>query len=112
MRTIALEYHRPEILLSFGYVPKIESRVNLIQWLIQDPGNPLVDAEQRFVTELAEASFKKKRQALLDLYMRIVDGVRECGFAPGVHFETPYGFAKPALEVFAEMLEYWAPEID
>src|ERR1700739_221026 len=31
--------HRPEILLSFGFVPKVESRIGLINWLIQDPGN-------------------------------------------------------------------------
>jgi hypothetical protein len=30
--------HRPEILLSFGFVPKLEARVGLINWLIQDPG--------------------------------------------------------------------------
>ncbi len=105
-------HHRPEILLSFGYVPKVESRVNLIRWLIQDPGNPLVDAEQRFVAQLAVETFAQKKRALLDHYKRVVDGVPEAGFAPGVHFETPYGFAKPAFEVFAEMLEYWAPEID
>lgn len=32
--------HRPEILLSFGFVPKMESRVGLINWLIQDPATP------------------------------------------------------------------------
>ncbi|MGW9181644.1 mycobacterial-type methylenetetrahydrofolate reductase, partial [Agromyces sp. NPDC055658] len=31
--------HRPEILLSFGFVPKMETKVGLINWLIQDPGN-------------------------------------------------------------------------
>ena len=30
--------HRPEILLSFGFVPKFESRVGFVNWLIQDPG--------------------------------------------------------------------------
>ena len=105
-------HHRPEILLSFGYVPKVESRVNLIRWLIQDPGNPLVDAEQRFVAQLAVETFAQKKRALLDHYKRVIDGVHEAGFEPGLHFETPYGFAKPAFEVFAEMLEYWAPEID
>ena len=34
--------HRPEILLSFGFVPKVESRIGLINWLIQDPGNAAV----------------------------------------------------------------------
>ena len=41
--------HRPEILLSFGFVPKVESRVGLINWLIQDPGNAAVADEQAFV---------------------------------------------------------------
>ena len=41
--------HRPEILLSFGFVPEIETRVGLIDWLIQDPGNAAVAAEQEFV---------------------------------------------------------------
>ena len=41
--------HRPEILLSFGFVPKVETRVGLINWLIQDPGNAAVADEQEFV---------------------------------------------------------------
>ena len=45
--------HRPEILLSFGFVPKVESRVGLINWLIQDPGNAAVADEQAFVKRLA-----------------------------------------------------------
>ena len=45
--------HRPEILLSFGFVPKVETRVGLIDWLIQDPGNAAVAAEQEFVRSLA-----------------------------------------------------------
>ena len=32
--------HRPEILLSFGFVPKVESQVGLINWLIQDRATP------------------------------------------------------------------------
>ena len=34
--------HRPEILLSFGFVPAVETKVGLINWLIQDPGNAAV----------------------------------------------------------------------
>ena len=45
--------HRPEILLSFGFVPAIETRVGLINWLIQDPGNAAVADEQAFVKRLA-----------------------------------------------------------
>lgn len=33
---------RPEILLSFEFVPKLEARMWLIDWLIQDPGNAAV----------------------------------------------------------------------
>ncbi len=101
--------HRPEILLSFGYVPQVETRLKIIQWLIQDPGNPIAEKEQAFVRRLAEWNLKEKKPLLLDLYRRIVDGVRERGFPLGVHFETPYGFSKPAFDLFAEMLDYWAP---
>jgi hypothetical protein len=39
--------HRPEILLSFGL--RAEDRTGLINWLIQDPANAAVAAEQEFV---------------------------------------------------------------
>ena len=45
--------HRPEILLSFGFVPQVENRMGLINWLIQDPGNAAVAKEQEFVRTLA-----------------------------------------------------------
>ena len=56
--------HRPEILLSFGFVPKVETRVGLIDWLIQDPGNAAVADEQEFVRSLAEP--RTRRQAAAD----------------------------------------------
>ncbi len=65
--------YRPEILLSFGFVPKVESRVGLINWLIQDPGNAAVAAEQDFVRTLAESEPQVKRQLLVDLYKRVID---------------------------------------
>ncbi len=102
--------HRPEIMLSFGFVPKVEGRLNLINWLIKDPGNPQVKDEQAFVSKLAEMSFPEKKRALLDLYKRVVDGAGELGFPLGVHYETPYGFSKPAFETLSEMLDYWAPD--
>lgn len=102
--------HRPEILLSFGFVPKVESRVKLIDWLIQDPGNPLVQKEQAFVSELAESPVQQKRAMLLELYQRIIDGVHDLDFPLSIHFETPYGFSKPAFETLAAMLAYWAPD--
>ncbi|MEZ0052610.1 hypothetical protein ABIA30_003632 [Mycobacterium sp. MAA66] len=102
--------HRPEILLSFGFVPKIESTVGLINWLIQDPGNPLVAAEQEFVSRLAALEPIKKRALMLDLYKRVIDGVGELGFPLSIHLEAAYGVSKPAFETFAEMLAYWAPD--
>jgi hypothetical protein len=102
--------HRPEILLSFGFVPKMESKVGLINWLIQDPGNPLVAAEQEFVTRLAGEEPAAKRTMMLDLYKRVIDGVGELGFPISIHLEAAYGVSKPAFETFAAMLDYWAPD--
>ncbi len=102
--------HRPELLLSFGFVPKMESKVGLINWLIQDPGNPLVAAEQEFVTRLAGEEPVVKRALMLDLYKRVIDGVGELGFPISIHLEAAYGVSKPAFETFAAMLDYWAPD--
>lgn len=102
--------HRPEILLSFGFVPKMESRVGLINWLIQDPGNEAVAAEQEFVSRLAALDPGEKRKAMVDLYKRVIDGVADLGFPLSIHFEAAYGVSKPAFETFAEMLAYWAPD--
>lgn len=100
---------RPEILLSFGFVPGAENNRKLINWLIQDPGNPAVEQEQRFVAELAELNFAQRKTKLLDLYKRIIDGVYDLGFPLSLHLEAPYGNSKPAFETFAELLDYWAP---
>ena len=102
--------HRPEILLSFGFVPKLESKVGLINWLIQDAGNAAVAAEQEFVTRLAPLDPDAKRREMLDLYKRVIDGVGGLGFPLSVHFEAAYGPSKPAFDTFAAMLDYWAPE--
>lgn len=101
--------HRPDILLSFGFVPGAESRVKLLDWLIQDPGNPAVSREQEFVAKLADADFEQRKKELVNLYKRIIDGVGHLGFPLSIHLETPYGVSKPACETFAEMLDYWAP---
>jgi len=100
--------HRPEILLSFGYVPKAEERVGLINWLIRDE-NPLVEREMDWVRELAPKPFAEKKQLLVDHYKRVIDGVRDLGFPIGIHLEAVYGFSKPAFETFAEMLDYYTP---
>src|SRR6202012_4250196 len=60
--------HRPEVLLSFGFVPKIESRVGLINWLVQDLGNATVAGEQEFVKTLAASDPPQKRRLMVDLY--------------------------------------------
>ena len=100
---------RPEILLSFGFVPKLESRVGLINWLIQDPGNEAVAREQAFVADLAAADPPVKRGMIVDLYKRVVDGAADLGFPLSIHLEATYGYSAPAFETFAEMLAYWSP---
>ena len=101
--------HRPEILLSFGFVPKVESRVGLINWLIQDPGNAAVAAEQAFVKTLAGSEPAQKRRLIVDLYKRIIDGIADLGFPLSIHLEATYGVSAPAFDTFAEMLGYWSP---
>jgi hypothetical protein len=101
--------HRPEILLSFGFVPKVEGRIGLIKWLIQDPGNAAVAAEQEFVKTLAGTEPAQRRKLTVDLYKRVIDGVGNLGFPLSVHFEAAYGINTPAFETFAEMLAYWSP---
>ncbi len=101
--------HRPEILLSFGFVPQMESKVGLINWLIQDPGNAAVAAEQDFVRRIAGLDPAEKRREMLDLYKRVIDGVGALGFPLSVHFEAAYGPSRPAFETFAAMLDYWSP---
>lgn len=102
--------HRPEILLSFGFVPKVETRVGLIDWLIQDPGNPAVADEQEFVRSLASRDPADKRQLMVDLYKRVIDGIADLGLPLSIHFEATYGVSGAAFETFAEMLAYWSPE--
>ncbi|OBG35109.1 mycobacterial-type methylenetetrahydrofolate reductase [Mycobacterium sp. E3198] len=101
--------HRPEVLLSFGFVPKIEAGVGLIDWLIQDPGNSTVADEQAFVRKLAGSEPAEKRRLAVDLYKRVIDGVVDLGFPLSIHLEATYGVSGPAFETFAEMLAYWSP---
>jgi hypothetical protein len=101
--------HRPEILLSFGFVPKVEEKVGFINWLIQDPGNAAVADEQAFVKSLANTEPAQRRTLTLDLYKRVIDGVVDLGYPLSVHLEATYGISAPAFETFAEMLNYWAP---
>ncbi|MGV0791951.1 mycobacterial-type methylenetetrahydrofolate reductase [Mycolicibacterium sp. XJ1819] len=101
---------RPEILLSFGFVPKMEANVGLINWLIQDPGNAAVAEEQAFVKRLAGTEPAEKRRLMLDLYKRVIDGVADLGFPLSIHLEATYGVSTPAFETFADMLAYWSPD--
>ncbi|BBY87900.1 mycobacterial-type methylenetetrahydrofolate reductase [Mycolicibacterium tokaiense] len=100
---------RPEILLSFGFVPKVEASVGLINWLIQDPGNAAVAREQEFVATLAASDQDTRRGLLLDLYKRVIDGVVDLGYPLSLHFEATYGVSRAAFDTLAEMLDYWSP---
>jgi Mycobacterial methylenetetrahydrofolate reductase len=101
--------HRPEILLSFGFVPKLEDRVGFVNWLIQDPGNAAVADEQAFVKTLATIEPAQKRKLMIDLYRRVIDGVVGLGYPLSIHLEATYGNSAPAFETFAELLDYWSP---
>ncbi len=101
--------HRPELLLSFGFVPKVETRIGLINWLIQDPGNPAVAQEQAFVKRLAGSEPAQKRQLMVDLYKRVIDGLVDLGFPLSIHLEATYGVSAAAFETCAQMLAYWSP---
>ncbi len=102
---------RPELLLSFGFVPSFENRIGLINWLIQDPGNAAVAAEQDFVKTLADSEPDQRCKLMLDLYKRVIDGVADLGFPLSIHFEATYGVSAAAFRTLAQMLEYWSPEI-
>jgi hypothetical protein len=101
--------NRPEIMLSFGYVPKAESRVGLFKWLIWDD-RPVVHDELQWIEKLAPMPFKKKKAKLVDLYTRVIDRVHRYDFPIGLHFSIPYGISGPAFETFSEMMEVWSPE--
>ena len=80
-----------------------------MNWLIQDPGNAAVAAEQEFVRTLAGSEPERKRALMLDLYKRIIDDVAELGFPLSVHLEATYGASAAAFDTFAELLGYWSP---
>jgi hypothetical protein len=98
----------PRILLSFAYVPALETRLGLIRWLIRDT-SPQAQREMQWVAELAAQPFRTKKASLLDLYKRVIDPLADCGYPLGVHFECPYGFNPYAFDVFHAMLDHWAP---
>lgn len=106
--TLEIPEPRPELLLSFGYVPKAEGRIGLIRWLIRDETEQ-AKREMAWVAEVAELPFARKKEALVDVYKRVTDGLRDRGFPLGVHFECPYGFNRYAFDVFHAMLDHWTP---
>lgn len=101
--------HRPEILLSFGFVAAIENRVGFINWLIRDPGNAAVADEQTFVKTLSNSEPAQRRKLMVELYKRVVDGVADLGYPLSIHLEATYGASTAAFETFAHMLDYWSP---
>ena len=101
--------HKPEVILSFGYVPKVELKTRLITWLIRD-ATDLAKQEMDCVAEVAALPFERKKAWLVDCYKRVIDGAAGLGFPLGLHLECPYGVTEPALETFSAMLETWSPD--
>lgn len=99
---------RPEIMLTFAYVPKAETKVGLFEWMIWDE-QPKVREEIEFAKNIADKPFAEKKTKLVDLYKRVIDSVHKQDFPIGVQFSIPYGISGPAFETFSEMLEVWSP---
>ncbi len=99
---------RPEIMLTFGYVPKAEAKVGLFEWMIWDD-QPVVKDEIEFVSNIAEKPFDEKKEKLVDLYKQVIEGVHKYDFPIGVQFSIPYGISGPAFDTFSEMLDVWSP---
>lgn len=106
LKELAQRPERPEILLSFGYVPQLELTRNLIRWLIKDT-TPAAQAEMNEVLRIASLPFRDKKAHLVSLVKRVAEAVAPLGFPLGLHFECPYGPSKPAMEVFQAVLEAW-----
>ena len=109
LRRLGTFTNRPEVILSFGYVPKVELSVGLLRWLIRDTTDVACE-EMAYVAELAALSFSEKKMRLVELYKKVIDGASGLGFPLGVHFECPYGVSEPALETFSAMLDVYTPE--
>lgn len=101
--------HRPEILLSFGFVPKMESRVGLDQLAHPGPGQRRGRRRAGVRPQARRMRAPQKRQLMVDLYKRVIDGVADLGFPLSIHLEATYGISGPAFQTFAEMLAYWSP---
>ena len=100
--------HRPELLLSFGFVPKVETRVGLINWLIQDPGTYRGGAVSRSSSRGWPAANRLKSASSWSTCTSwVIDGVADLGFPLSIHLEATYGVSGAAFGTFAEMLAYW-----
>ncbi len=108
LRKLEESPQKPEILLSFGYVPQVELKVGLMRWLIRDI-SPGAQTDSDNIERLAGSPFNEKRRSLVELYKRVVEGATKTHFPIGVHFECPYGVSEPALETFSAMLDFWSP---
>ncbi len=109
LNSIRQSEQKPEVILSFGYVPRVELKTGLITWLIRD-ATDLAKREMECVAEVAGLPFAQKKARLVDTYKSVIDGAAGLGFPLGLHFECPYGVTEPALETFSAMLEAWSPD--
>jgi hypothetical protein len=104
MRELSQLEERPEVLLSFGYVPELELRRGLIKWLIKDE-TPAARDEMREVDRTAALPFKQKKAEFAELVARVSEALLPLGFPLGLHLECPYGPSRPAMEAFSAALE-------
>ncbi len=104
LRVLSKHPHRPEVILSFGYVPRLELKTGLIKWLITN-GNTAALEDSRQVEKLSSLSFKEKKAYFVELCKRVADGAQPLGFPLGVQFACPYGVSRPALETFCAILD-------
>ena len=98
----------PQIFLSFGYVPAVEADHALIQWLIEDSR---ARDEMEWVKATAQCDAEERQRRLVEVYQRIIEGVRALGIEPGVNFEAPYGLSQGAIQTFEAMLEIHDPRM-
>ena len=110
LRGLQAQPKKPEILLSFGYVPRAEVDRGLLQWLIRDEKSPFVGDEVKQILQLAAMPLEQRKAAQVAHYRKVVQEASLLGFPIGIHFECPYGVTAQALDTFRAMLDVWCPE--
>lgn len=110
MQDLKTQAKKPEVLLSFGYVPKVELDRGLLQWLIRDDKSPYVGDEINRILRLAAMPLEQRKAAQVAHYRAIVGEATRLGFPIGIHFECPYGVTAQALDTFRAMLDAWSPD--